>query len=145
MATERVLLLFYGSVLIAACFMILSLGRLAVNEAMRVRAAAIERHGHWRGRGLRRNVYFVITSCLVLQSLALLGVGGLRVGAALAGERIGGAWPLSLAVCMGMLFSAMAGFHWAGMVGRQRRVLWRAFVGFELIWIVYVFVPPLVL
>lgn len=125
MTSNAVLIIAYGAVVIGSVFLMISLGRVALAEAT-------DAH---RLRDLRHNGTFVIAASVFVQSVALFGIGSMRVHDGFHELDIGGSTPLFLIIFLFMLVLAKAGFHWAASLGR-RRILWRLFVALELLWIV---------
>lgn len=133
----------YGAILVGSLFLALSLFPIvraewrAMNGLVRPRMTGLS--FVWRQRerfrAYRENSYFGLTFGLILQSLALAGVGVQRLNDFRHGLPIEGSWPIPMALFLAILCIAKTIFHWAATVHRTRRIMWRGFLLIEVLWL----------
>jgi hypothetical protein len=126
--TGTILLWLYGGIVIASCFLIGSMGRLAAKEFAAV--------GPFRAL---RSTYFWLAANLCGQAVALSFICGIRTLDGLRGVDIEGSWPWGLIAGFALLFVSKIGFNWAGSLElKHGKAIWRSFLASLLLWLIFV-------
>jgi hypothetical protein len=122
MDMDRVLLLLFGGIMIAAVFVVYQFGRLVIVE-FKDRAS---------GAALLDSQPLSFSLWLCLGSIGIFGNAAVRVYDGIHHQHFGGSAPVVLAIFLLMIWIAKTGFHW--LASRKRRLPWHLYLASIVVW-----------